>query len=171
MHSVLKYSIIVAWLILSCSPAFAENASIAILDFELKDLTLKPRTQEEMDRTASIKPSLQEILRNRWKYRIVVLDPAAQQAANKGFGYLFEHSDVAARLGRDVGAEWVVVGRVHKASFLFVYLFARLVSAQTGELVEEFIVEVKGPPEKVTGKGVARLARQIASTIRQHNKR
>jgi hypothetical protein len=36
--------------------AFAETR-IAILDFELKDLTLVPRTPAEINRTASIKPS------------------------------------------------------------------------------------------------------------------
>ena len=41
------------------SPAFA-GTRIAVLDFELNDLTLLPRTPEELARTAGVAPSLRE---------------------------------------------------------------------------------------------------------------
>lgn len=145
----------------------ASSAPIAILDFELNDLTLNPNTSDELERTASIKPLLQETLERVYGYKIVEVDVKAQGSANKGFGYLFDQHDVAANLGREYGADWVVVGRVHKASFLFVYFKARVIQAKTGQLVGDLIVEVKGPQRKLTIKGVERLAEQISDAIRR----
>jgi hypothetical protein len=138
----------------------AGATNIAVLDFELNDLTLDPNNPEERERTASIKPMLAELLASA-RYAVVDVDPAAQRAADQGAGYLFDHSDVAAQLGRASGADCVVVGRVHKSSFLFVYFKAHVVNARTGELVADLVVEVKGPQKALTHRGVERLAQQI----------
>ena len=100
--------------------SIAAETRIAILDFELKDLTLIPGIAAEIKRTAAIKSLLEEELRSAG-YTIIEIPLAAQQAANSGVGYLFDHPDVAARLGQDFDAEYVLVGRVHKPSFLFAY--------------------------------------------------
>jgi len=52
------------------------RTKIAILDFELKDLTLAPRLPEEIKRTASIKPLLEKA-----GYGIVSIDHASQGGA------------------------------------------------------------------------------------------
>jgi hypothetical protein len=85
---------------LSITQANAES-SIAILDFELNDMTLKPKTTAEISRTASIRPLLEKELKGAG-YRIVPIDMAEQDKANSGFGYLFDHDDVAAKLGKTV---------------------------------------------------------------------
>ena len=145
--------------------AATAGASVAVLDFELKDLTLQPGTAVELERTAAIAPLLAEVLSEKYGYRIVSLDPATQANANVGFGYLFDHHNVAAGLGRDVGARWVVVGRVHKASFLFVYFLAHVVDAQSGKLVGDVAVEVKGPQRELTIRGIESLAQRTATSI------
>ena len=94
---------------------------IAILDFELKDLTLAPRIPSELERTASIKPLLETEL-ERAGYTVVNIDLASQQNADAGIGYLFDHHDIAAKLGKKFNADYVLVGRLHKPSFLFAYL-------------------------------------------------
>ena len=147
-------------------PAAArEGVAIAVLDFELNDLTLLPRTPEELERTASIRPLLEEALRVRGSFRPVPVDAAAVAAADAGFGYLFDHHDAAARLGRELGADWIVVGRVHKPSFLFAYLMAHLIDTQAERLAADIVVEVKGPQEMVTKKGVERLAQKVEEAI------
>lgn len=138
---------------------------VAILEFELKDLTLRPRTPQELDRTASIKPLLQKTLEEDSSYSIVNVDAGAQKEADAGFGYLFDNHDIAAELGKKVGADYVVVGRVHKPSFLFAYLLMHLIDVNTDKLVGDYVVEVKGPQEKITRKGVESLARKIHNTI------
>lgn len=156
------FSKLVSIVALTILVSFSVNAkgSIAVLDFELNDVTSNPGVAEEVERTASLKRLLEESLRAR-DYPIVPVDPAAQAEANKGFGYLWNHSDEAAALGKASGAEFVIVGRLHKPSFLFAYLMAHLVDAKTGDVVGDFIVEVKGQQRNITVKGVESLGRQI----------
>lgn len=141
-----------------------EPGRIAVLDFELKDLTLDPGNAAEIERTASIRPMLEKAL-NDANQATVAVDSAAQSTSDRGVGYLFDHSDAAAALGRAVGAKWVVVGRVHKPSFLFVFLMARVVNAETGEQVADLVVEVKGPQKALTERGAKSLAGQITTAV------
>ena len=141
------------------------DTRIAVLEFELKDMTLMPRTSQELERTVSIKPLLQSVLEKDGHHIIVQVDVDAQMEANAGFGYLFSHHDVAADLGEKFGAQYVVVGRVHKPSFLFAYLMAHLVDVKTKRLIGDYIIEVKGPQKKITAKAVETLAIQIMESI------
>ena len=142
---------------------FAET-KIAILDFELKDLTLAPRIPAEIKRTASIKPLLETELK-RADYVIIKIDPESQKSANGGIGYLFDHHDVAAKLGKQFGADYVLVGRLHKPSFLFAYLMGHLVRVSDGKLIGNYISEAKGPNKKLTIKTVESLAVKIDKTL------
>ena len=161
-----------AWVVLLLSlvplaAAVAGEVAVLVLDFELNDLTLDPGSAQEQQRVASLRPLLAETLAAKGDYRMVGIDSQSQAQADRSFGYLFDHHDAAAELGRAAGADWVVVGRVHKASFLFVYLMVHLIDTRTGQLVGNFIVEVKGPQERLTIKGVERLAEKIDATLRQ----
>ncbi len=144
---------------LSISQVNAQT-SIAILDFELNDMTLKPGITAEINRTASLKPMLEKELKSAG-YRVVSIDSAAQHKANSGFGYLFDHDDVAAELARTVAADYVLVGRLHKPSFLFAYIMGHLVRVKDGRLIGNYISETKGGDEKLTLKGVESLASKI----------
>lgn len=148
---------------LSITPALAETC-IAILDFELNDLTMKPRVPTEIDRTASIKPLLERELQSAG-YRIINVKPKAQQQANSGFGYLFAHHDVAAALGKSAGADYVLVGRLHKPSFLFAYLMGHLVRVKDGQLIGNYISESKGGDKKLTLKAVESLTVKIDADL------
>jgi hypothetical protein len=147
-------------------PAHAET-TIAILDFELNDLTYYPNLPEEVERTASLKSLLESQLANRPGYRLVTVKPEDRAAADKGVGYVYDHHDVATELGEKAGARWLVVGRVHKASYLFVYFKAQLIDTRSRRYLGEFIVEVKGPQQKLTVKGVESLAEFIDAAIRK----
>ena len=146
-------------------PAYGDT-SVAILEFELKDLTLSPRIQEEKERAASIKPMFQEVLKAKGGYELIDIDSDVQNEANQGTGYLFDHHDVVAELGQQFGADFVVMGRIHKASHLFVYFLVHLVDVQTKRLVGDYVVEVKGPQKKLTIKGVESLVEKINKTLK-----
>ncbi len=73
---------------------------------------------------------------------------------------------MAARLGAANGADWVVVGRLHKPSYLFVYLMARLVDVSTGQVAEDLLVEIKGLQDVVSRKGIERLAQKLSPRLR-----
>lgn len=141
------------------SCAFAQS-KIAILDFELHDLTLAPRIPTEIARTAAVKYMLENELKSAG-YQIIPVPLVTQQQANSGFGYLFDHDDVAADLAKKVGADYILVGRLHKPSFLFAYLMGHLVKADNAALIGNFIVESKGGDKKLTLKGVETLTVKI----------
>lgn len=136
-----------------------------MLAFELNDLTLEPRSTEELERTASVAPLLRDELKNEHGFEIVDIDGETQALADKGFGYLFDRPDAATSLGRSAGADWIVVGRLHKASFLFVYLKARVIDTASGRPVGDLTVEIKGPQRRMTQRGVETLAVQIAESV------
>ena len=138
---------------------FAET-KIAILEFELKDLTLAPRIPSEIKRTASIKPLLETELKKAG-YTIINIDPKTQTDFNAGVGYLFDHHDVAAQLGQKFNADYVLVGRLHKPSFLFAYLMGHLVRVSDAKLIGNYISEAKGPNKKLTIKAVESLTVKI----------
>jgi hypothetical protein len=123
---------------------------VAILDFELKDLTLAPRTPAEIKRTASIKPLLEAELKKA-DYVIISIDPKSQELANNGVGYLFDHNEVAANF--------------HKPSFLFVYLMGHLIRVSDAKLIANYIAESKGSNQKLTVKAVESLAGKIDKTL------
>ena len=142
---------------------YAET-KIAILDFELKDLTLKPRIPVEIKRTSSIKPLLETELKKA-DYKIIKVSLSSQKQANSGVGYLFDHHDVAAKLGKQFGADYVLVGRLHKPSFLFAYLMGHLIRVSDAKLIGNYISEAKGPNQKLTIKTVESLAVKIDKTL------
>ena len=142
---------------------FAETR-IAILDFELKDLTLAPRIPAEIKRTASIKPLLEGELKKA-DYVIISIDPKSQKLADSGVGYLFDHHDVAAKLGKQFGADYILVGRLHKPSFLFAYLMGHLIRVSDAKLIGNYVSEAKGPNRKLTIKAVESLTVKIDKTL------
>ena len=140
------------------------QTSIAILDFELSDVTLAPNIPAEISRTASVKGMLEGELQ-RAGYKIIVIAKDAQIEANGGFGYLFNHNDVAANLAKNAGADYVLVGRLHKPSYLFAYLMGHLIKTDTGGLIENYVVETKGGDKKLTLKAVETLASKIDDNL------
>jgi Protein of unknown function (DUF2380) len=139
--------------------AYAET-SIAILDFELSDVTLAPGIPAEIARTASIKAMLENELK-RAGYKIISVDLDTQHEANGGFGYLFDHGDIAAEFSKKAGADYVLVGKLHKPSFLFAYLMGHLINANNGKMVGSYTVETKGGDKKLTLKAVETFASKM----------
>ena len=153
----------IALLCLGCGGVVAETR-IAILDFELKDMTLTPGVPEEIKRTKSIRPLLEEELRKA-DYVIVNIDPSSQKKSDSGVGYLFDHHDVAAKLGKQFDADYVLVGRLHKPSFLFAYLMGHLVRVSDAKLIGNYVSEAKGPNQKLTIKAVESLTVKIDKAL------
>ena len=114
-----------------CSTVYA-TPKIAVLDFELNDITSLPNTPEELIRTASIKPFFEVALKQKGDYQFIQISQADHQAANPGLGYLFKFHDIAAKLGRQSGANWIIVSQHSKPSFLFSYLMVHVVNVKRG---------------------------------------
>jgi len=151
------------WLAFSSNKLLA--GGVSVLEFHLHDLTLNPDTAAEEERVATLRPLLVSALSSTHKLTVLDNPESAQVEAQKGQGYLFDRPKVAARIAREAGADWVVSGRLHKASFLFVYLKAQLIEASSGKIAADFVVEIKGPQKKLTAKGVDSLALQIVDAL------
>lgn len=157
-------TLFVSFILMLC-PQILLADSIAVLEFELNDLTLNPQLAKEAERTATLRPLLVERLSNHHQISVVENPASARTEANKGRGYLFDRPAVAAEIAREAGVDWIVSGRLHKASYLFVYLKAQLIDARNGQIAADFVVEIKGPQKKLTIKGVETLAVQIQQAL------
>ncbi|WP_394212199.1 DUF2380 domain-containing protein [Enterovibrio calviensis] len=166
---MLFISLLLAWIPI----AFA---SVAVLDFELNDLTLAESDRAtqysenapnapEIARTATLAPLLREALNTQYDFSITPVPTALYAEADQGFGYLFSHPRAVTDLGRVLNTDWVVVSRLHKPSFLFAYLITHVVHVPTGKQLPEIIVEIKGQQQKLNQRGVNTLARQINEAI------
>ncbi len=138
---------------------------IAVLDFELNDITSLPNTPAERQRTASMAPLLTKALSQIDDYQIVPVDAAMQKAANSSFGYLFRFHGLAAQLGRQLGTDWIIVSQHSKPSFLFSYLWVYLIDVKKQTAVARYDIELKGNHEKVTQRGIASLTKKIQATV------
>ena len=165
----MNYKTLFVIFLLFTSSAHAE-IKMAVLDFELNDLTLMPGTEAELERTASVAPLLRNEFKSKYKFNIISIDADVQEEADEGFGYLFNHADVSAELCKEHGADWIIVGRVHKPSFLFAYLKAHLINCETKKPVGDYVIEVKGDAKKFTIKGVENLAIKINQTLQAVSK-
>lgn len=152
--------------LLLCFGAVDANAKlrVAVLEFELKDTTLAPGIPAEIARTASIRPMLETELKKSG-FEMVSISQLDQEQVTAGMGYLFDHPDVAAQLGNKFGADYVVVGRLHKPSFLFFYLIAHLVDVKKEALRGEYTYEVKGGEKKLVAQGVEGISEKISKTL------
>ena len=72
---------------------------------------------------------------------------------------------MAARLGKQFDADYILVGRLHKPSFLFSYLMGHLIRVKDCKLIGNYISEAKGPNTKRTIKTVESVTVKIDRTL------
>ena len=162
---ILKSTVKILAMGLLLSNAVNAAQHIAILNFELNDITSLPNTPQEQLRTASIRPLLEQAISQSGDYEIIYIKTEAQAAANSSFGYLFRFNDLAAKLGEQFGADWIVVSQHNKPSFLFSYLMAHVINVKSQTLAASYDIELKGNNEKVTQRGVNSLANKIHTLL------
>lgn len=141
------------------------NTKIAVLDFELNDMTYLPNTAAELARTASFKPLLESKLQASGDYEIIKIDTQAQKQANAGVEYLLQHDDSSADLGQRFGAEWIIVAKHRKPSFLYSHLIVHVINVKEHKLVGNLMIELKGTDKKVTEKSLSFLTLRIQEVI------
>ncbi|MEZ5477233.1 MAG: DUF2380 domain-containing protein [Thiolinea sp.] len=141
----------------------AHAVTFGVLDFELNDMTLAPAQAAERERVATLKPLLEQALRAQG-FGVVSIDSQAQAAADKGHGYLREHPELAAPLGKAAGADYVLIGRLHKPSFLFAYLMVRMVAVDNTQVLADTVTETKGGAAILTAKAVEAVAEKLPGT-------
>jgi len=160
---------LLAVLMLCCASTSIAATRIAVLDFELNDITSLPNVPSELQRTASMAPLLLDALKRIGDYQSILIPFAVQKSANGGYGYLFRFLDEAAKLGEQQQADWLVIGQNSKPSFLFSQLRVYLIDVKNKKAVDRYIIELKGNHEKVTRRSIDSLAKKIQATIIGHD--
>jgi Protein of unknown function (DUF2380) len=160
------WSGLTAALMLMLAPVASAEISVAILDFELNDIT-GLRAPEEQRRTASLAPLLRDAMSQMNGYDLTAIEPDAQVRANAGVGYLFNQPEAAAALAEASGAKWVVAGMLQKSSYLFAYVTVRVSNVTTKQLIGEFNTRLEGPmtDDRLTRRGMQRIAAQVDAAI------
>jgi len=159
-------------LFLVINPVWADS-SIAVTDFELLNLTLKltdpqkvadidAQDQKNMD---MINTLLKSGLNNMDGFTMIAISNETRDDADKSIGYLFDCASCSAELGRNNDADYIIIGRLHKPTYLFSYLIARVFDTKTNKLVKEYRSEVKGTPNKSIPGAVGLLLHKINKDI------
>ncbi|NOQ94607.1 MAG: DUF2380 domain-containing protein [Methylophaga sp.] len=154
--------------LLTINIAWAES-KIAVPDFELLDLTMKlsdPQkvaeiNAQEQKNLRDIETFLKSGLNNKPGFSVIDVSDEARNAADKSTGYLFDCAQCSAELGRAHNADYIIIGRLHKPTYLFSYLIVRIFDAHENKLVKEFRSEIKGNPGVVIPGAVANLINKI----------
>ncbi|TXH71925.1 MAG: DUF2380 domain-containing protein [Thiothrix sp.] len=149
---------------LNLSANSAVPSRIAVLGFELHDFTQLPIPSAELARTEAAQTILAEALQTAG-YIVVPNNQPLQTQANQGFGYLVAHPDKAAELGKALQADYVLVGRVQKPSYLFAYLMVQVIEVKTGQQLAEFSREAKGETVGATRRALLQIATEIPKAL------
>ena len=162
------HKLLAIMLLVCCASTSVAAPRIAVLDFELNDITSLPNVPSELQRTASMAPLLLDALKRTGDYQTIPIPMAVQKSANGGFGYLFRFPEEAAKLGEQQHADWLVVSQHSKPSFLFSQLWVCLIDVKGKTAVDSYIIELKGNHEKVTVRSIGTLAKKIQASILAH---
>lgn len=155
-------------LVLFTHSAWADT-KIAVPDFELLDLSMKlsdPQkvaeiNAQEQQKLRDIELFLRKGLSNKEGFTVVDISTEARNAADKSTGYLFDCAKCASELGLSHDADYILIGRLHKPTYLFSYLIVRVFDTHENKLVKEFRSEIKGDPKVAIPGAVGNLVNKL----------
>lgn len=135
--------------------------TLAVLDFELIDTSLSGEmlgpSQAEQARLALVTAHLRDLLARSGRYRIVDTGPAATAALAKVRLSGCPGCDTA--IARDLGADLVVTGTVHKVSNLILSIKILMRDVASGALVKGASADIRGNTDRSWTRGVSWLVR------------
>jgi hypothetical protein len=170
----LLLTLFVSMSLVASANVFADS-KVAVLDMELLNLTMALKDPEknaeiaEKDQrnVALTEELVREGFSKRDHYQLVKISDEAHAEADESVGFLFDRPEAAASLGQEHGADYIVVGRYHKPTYLFSYIMLRVVDVASGELVEEFKTEVKGRPQETIPRKIENVMVEIDDRLSQ----
>ena len=142
---------------------------VTVLAVALNNLSTMP--DDPPARVAALGAALGTRLAGECGYDVVPADSLDEARGRASQGYYYDHPDAAARLARAVGAEWVLVPRLNRASPWVTDLQLHVVRASDGAIVSNRAVELKGfgmnddLTARLTLRGAAWMADQVDQAI------
>lgn len=166
--------------LLSCTFAYGAETLLSaeatkkmmMVDFELRDVSPLPNVTQEIERTALIGSVIKKTLAENG-YEIIVACDALKKASVQGEGYLYDRPEVAAKIGGDCGADYVLMGQTWKPSFLFVFPQVQVMDTRKNLTREQLVVvsrvvqlEASTLDKNVTEHAAKKLAMQIIDKLK-----
>ena len=148
-----------------------EPTKLVVLRIDLNNIHKSPPDSSLAGRIAGLGDALRARLATACGYQVIQVDPAQEASAHLTDDYFYQHPDVAAQLGRGVGADWVIIPRLNRVSAWVDDLQAHVVRVRDTVLVSNRIVELKGlelTPElaaRLIDRGAAWMADQLSQVI------
>lgn len=158
-------------LLLVSSPAW--SSTIAVPDFELLDLTLRlsdpakvsAMKEKEQQKIEMMETLIQEAITNNEGFTFIPVSTEARNKADVSVGYLFDCAKCSADLGREHDADYIIIGRLHKPTYLFSYIIVRIFDVENNRLIKEYRSEIKGDPSKSIPGAIENLMIKINKDI------
>jgi hypothetical protein len=144
---------------------------LAVLTIDLNNIHKSAPDSSLAGRIARLGDTLRARLASACGYEIVAVDSVSEATAHVTDGYFYDHPDVAVGLALGVGADWVIIPRLNRATAWVADLQAHVVRVHDTVLVSNRIVELKGlelAPElaaRLTERGSAWMADQLSQVI------
>lgn len=148
-----------------------QPAKIMVVNFELRDVSPLPNTAQEVERTEHIDTVIRNTLESAG-YTLMQPCEELVKASQQGLGYLFDRPEVAGKIGRECGADYVLMGQTWKPSFLFVFPQVQVVDTRAGLSREQLVpvsrsvqLEASTLDRNVTEAAGRKLGRQIVEKL------
>jgi hypothetical protein len=149
------------------------QAKIMVVNFELRDVSPLPNTTQEVERTEHIDTVIRNTLESAG-YTLMQPCEELVKASQQGLGYLFDRPEVAGRIGRECGADYVLMGQTWKPSFLFVFPQVQVVDTREGLTREQLVpvsrsvqLEASTLDRNVTEAAGKKLGGQIVDRLKR----
>lgn len=148
-----------------------QRNKIMVVNFELRDVSPIPNTNQEIERTEHLDTVVRNVLKDSG---YTLMEPCQQlvEASQQGLGYLFDRPEVAGRIGRECGADYVLMGQTWKPSFLFVFPQVQVVDTRAGLTREQLVpvsrsvqLEASTLDRNVTEEAGKKLGKQIVERL------
>jgi hypothetical protein len=149
--------------------ASASIGKVMVLDFPLHDLTDLPNPPEELARIAYFNVAFKQKLADDGVEIVPVNDEIKAIAAAQSPTYLFDHTDVAAELAKDSGADYILIGVAMKPTYLFVYPRLLLVDVKTKRKAFTAYVQMEGSwlDQHTTASSAVNLAKKVSADLKK----
>ncbi len=158
----------VAVVLLACGLSFATEPpkSIALLDFEIEDDTLKqggPSDEAAHARRMLLAgEQIRAAFQASGKYQVLDNAPASATIERLRKTYdLHDCNSCEVDVGRELAADLIAVGWVQKVSNLILNLNIGIRDVKTGQVMMVRSVDVRGDTDESWRRGAARLAQNI----------
>jgi hypothetical protein len=148
-----------------------DPSKVVVLTIDLNNIHKSPPDSALARRISGLAGALRTRLATACGYEVVSLDPATEAGAHLTEGYFYDHPDIAVHLAHEVGADWVIIPRLNRASAWVADLQAHVVRVRDTVLISNRIVELKGlelTPElaaRLIDRGSAWMADQLSQVI------